>query len=151
MAKTAKNKRNKKSKIRVTALGLIVKDDLIFLSQGYDQVKQQIFYRALGGGVKFGETSIEALQREFQEEINAPLTNINYRGCIENIFIYNGEKGHELIQLYQCDFADPQFYEMDSLTFTEKEREKIALWLNIEDCKTGKHLILPENFLNFLK
>ena len=144
-------KKTKKPKIRVTALGLILKEDLIFLSQGYDQVKHQTFYRALGGGVKFGESSIDALQREFKEEINAELTNINYLGCIENIFVYNGEKGHEIIQLYQCDFVDPKFYEIDELTFEEKERKKTALWLNIEDCKMGKLLVLPEDFLNLLK
>lgn len=142
--------KTKKSKIRVTALGLIVKEDLIFLSQGYDQVKRQTFYRALGGGVKFGESSMEALQREFKEEIKADLTNINYIGCLENIFVYNGEKAHEIIQLYQCDFVDPKFYELDQLTFVEKDRTKTALWLNIEDCKTGKLLVLPEDFLTLL-
>ncbi len=49
--------------IRVLALGLIKKNERVFISQGYDPVKQQTFYRAMGGGVDFGETSLEALQR----------------------------------------------------------------------------------------
>lgn len=145
-----KVKISKKPKIRVTALGVIIDQDLIFLSQGYDQVKQQTFYRALGGGVKFWETSIEALKREFKEEINAEITNIKYLGCLENIFIYNGQKGHELIQLYQCDFVDQNFYKLDQLTFREKDREKTALWLKIEDCQIGKYLVLPEDFFNLV-
>ncbi|MGB6297386.1 MAG: NUDIX domain-containing protein, partial [Rivularia sp. (in: cyanobacteria)] len=67
----------KEGKIRVLALGLIRdQNNRIFLSEGYDPVKKDKFYRAMGGGVEFGETSKQALQREFQEEIQAEITNI---------------------------------------------------------------------------
>ncbi|NEQ41744.1 MAG: NUDIX domain-containing protein, partial [Okeania sp. SIO3I5] len=97
---------SKKNKIRVLALGLIRDGDRLFISQGYDSIKQETFYRVLGGGVNLGEYSRDALQREFKEEIEAELTNIKYLGCMENIFMFNGEERHELIQLYKCDFAD---------------------------------------------
>ena len=58
---------NKPGEIRVIVLGLIQDGDRLFVSEGYDPVKQQTFYRALGGGVDFGETSHAALQREFHE------------------------------------------------------------------------------------
>ena len=106
-------------KIRVIVLGLIRSGDRIFVSECEDPVKQDTFYRALGGGVEFGEHSIDALQREFQEEIQAELTNIKYLACLENFFVYNGKAGHELIQLYQCDFVDSKFYELDSLDFAD--------------------------------
>ena len=110
--------------IRVLALGLIKKDNRVFMSQGYDPVKQKTFYRAMGGGVDFGETSLEALEREFQEEIQAKLTNISYLGCLENLFTFNGKQGHELLQVYQCDFVDAKFYELESLVFAEGKRQK---------------------------
>ena len=81
---------HKPGEIRVLALGMIIDGDRIFISEGYDPVKQQTFYRAMGGGVDFGETSRDALQREFQEEIQAELTNIRYLGCLENLFVFNG-------------------------------------------------------------
>ena len=65
---------HKPGEIRILALGLIRDGDRIFISEGYDPGKQQTFYRVLGGGVDFGETSRDALQREFQEEIQAELT-----------------------------------------------------------------------------
>ena len=79
---------SKKNKIRVLALGLIRDGDRLFISQGYDSIKQETFYRVMGGGVDFGEYSRDALQREFKEEIEAELTNIKYLGCMENIFIH---------------------------------------------------------------
>jgi 8-oxo-dGTP pyrophosphatase MutT (NUDIX family) len=105
------------NQIRVLALGLIREGDRIFISEGYDPVKQQTFYRVMGGGVEFGETSYDALKREFQEEIQAELTNIKYLGCLENLFTFNGQPGHEIIQLYQCDFVDPKFYQLEQLVF----------------------------------
>lgn len=136
--------------IRVLALGLIKKDNRVFMSQGYDPVKQKTFYRAMGGGVDFGETSLEALEREFQEEIQAKLTNISYLGCLENLFTFNGKQGHELLQVYQCDFVDAKFYELESLVFAEGKRQKTALWVDIALFKSGELLLVPEPFLALL-
>jgi len=141
---------NPPKQIRVIVLGLIRDGDRVFLSEGYDPVKQETFYRALGGGVDFGETSYDALRREFQEELEAELTNIKYLGCIENLFIYNGQPGHEIIQLYQCDFADPKFYQLDQIEYSEQEHKGTALWLDIDQCKSGELRIVPEQFLAYL-
>jgi 8-oxo-dGTP pyrophosphatase MutT (NUDIX family) len=136
--------------IRVLALGLIKKGDRAFISQGYDPVKKTTFYRAMGGGVDFGETSLEALKREFQEEIAAQLTNISYLGCLENLFTFNGKQGHEILQVYQGDFVDAKFYELESLVFAEGDRQKTALWVDIARFKSGELLLVPEPFLEFL-
>ncbi|MEH2457067.1 NUDIX hydrolase [Nostoc sp.] len=142
---------NKVGEIRVIALGLIRHGDRIFLSEGYDPVKQETFYRALGGGVEFGETSRVALEREFQEEIQADLMNIRYLGCIENLFTFNGRQGHEIIQLYQCDFADYKFYQLESLVFSESQTHKHkALWIDISRFKSGELRLVPEVFFDYL-
>jgi len=141
---------HKIGEIRVLALGLIRSGDRIFISEGYDPVKQQTFYRALGGGVDFGETSLIALRREFQEEIQAELTNIRYLGCLENIFTFNDQPGHEILQIYQCDFVDQKFYQLEQLVFSEGDRQKTALWVNIERFKSGKLRLVPETFLEYL-
>ncbi len=138
------------NQIRVLALGLIRDGDRLFISEGYDPVKQQVFYRVMGGGVDFGETSYEALKREFQEEIQAELTNIQYLGCLENLFSFNGQQGHELLQLYQCDFVDQKFYQLEEMFFAEGERKKKALWVDINRFKSGELRIVPENFLDYV-
>ena len=152
--------------IRVLALGLIQQSDYgnrsasdygnrsasdrLFISQGYDAVKQDYFYRALGGGIDFGESSEVALHREFQEELQAEITNLKYLGCLENIFTFGGNSGHELIQLYRCDFVDPKFYQLESTTFMEGLREKTALWVEIDRLRSGELRLVPENFLDYL-
>jgi 8-oxo-dGTP pyrophosphatase MutT (NUDIX family) len=141
---------HKPGEIRVLALGLIRDGNRIFISEGYDPVKQQTFYRAMGGGVDFGETSIEALQREFQEEIQADLTNIKFLGCLENLFTFNGKPGHEILFVYQCDFADSKFYQLEQLVFAEGERKKRGLWVEINRFKSGELNLVPEEFLEYI-
>lgn len=142
---------HKSGEIRVIVLALIRDGERIFVSEGYDPTKQSNFYRALGGGVEFGEPSHVALEREFQEEIQADLTNIRYLSCIENLFIFNGKQGHEIIQLYQCDFADSKFYQIESLTFSETpERKHRALWIDIAKFKSGELRLVPEVFFDYL-
>lgn len=141
----------KEGEIRLIALGLIRNGaNQIFVSEGYDPVKQDTFYRAMGGGVDFGETSLEALKREFQEEIQAELKNIRYLGCLENLFTFNGKPGHEIIQLYECDFVDPKYYQLERQEFTEKDRKKVAVWVDINRCKSGELRLVPEQFLDYL-
>ncbi len=141
---------NYSNQIRVLVLGLIRDGDRTLLAEGYDPVKQQTFYRALGGGVDFGETSYDALQREFQEELQAELSNIKYLGCIENLFTYNGQPCHEIVQLYQCDFVDLKFYQLDQMEFTDTEQKHTAFWMDIKQCKSGELRIVPEQFLEYL-
>lgn len=141
---------HKPGEIRVLALGLIRDGDRIFISEGYDPGKQQTFYRVLGGGVDFGETSRDALQREFKEEIQAELTNIVYLGCIENLFTFNDQPGHEILFIYQCDFVDSKFYQLQQIDFAEGERKKCALWVEIERFKSGELRLVPEQFFDYL-
>ena len=142
---------SKPGKIRVITLGLIQDGDRLFVSEGLDRIQQDLFYRALGGGVDFGESSLEALHREFAEEIQAELTNVQYVGCLENRFIYEGSPGHEWIQLYRCDFADPKFYQLDSLMFQEHDGQPHrALWVPIEQFKQRDLRLVPEQCLDYL-
>jgi len=138
-------------RIRVKALGLIKDCDRIFVSGCDEPVKQKTFYRALGGSVEFGETSLAALQREFQEEIQAELTNIQHLACIESLFTYLGEPHHEIIQLYQADFVDPTFYQLEKLPFVDGDNPPgIAEWIHRDRFLSGELWLVPEACLNYL-
>ncbi len=135
-----------KPRIRPLALGLIKYQGHIFVSKGYDSIEKREFYRFLGGGIDFGETSIDALQREFQEEIQAELSNIRYLGCLENIFTCYGKLGHELIQLFQCDFVNPDFYHLDqTYTLVEGDSTHDALWISVQQVQVGVFNLVPKS------
>lgn len=138
-------------RIRVKALGLVMDHDRVFVAGSYEPVKQKTFYRALGGSIEFGESSLDALQREFREEIQAELTNIRYLGCLENRFIYLNQPQHEMIQLYQVDFVDPQFYMLEQLTFVDGNNPPaVAEWIHRDRFLSGELWLVPEECLRYL-
>lgn len=141
-----------KPRIRSIALGLIEHQGHVFVSQGYDTVKENAFYRFLGGGIDFGETSVEALKREFQEEIQAELTGIEYLTCLDNIFICNGQPGHELIQLFRCQFIDSRFYHLDqTYRLVEGKTIRDAIWIPAEQIHSGALNLVPENCHQYIR
>ncbi len=135
--------------IRPNALALIYKNGKIFCSSRVDKITNELFYRSLGGGIDFGEDSKNALIREFKEEFNAELTNIEFLTVIENIFEYNGSKGHEITFLYKADFADESLYQKEKMEILDKEGT-FAEWVSVEDIKSGKYPLYPVESIKFL-
>lgn len=88
------------SQIRNVALGVAVRDGHLLVIDELDSVRGQRFHRLVGGGIEFGETSEQALRREFHEELGADLRSAESLGVLENIFEYEGEPGHQIAHLY---------------------------------------------------
>lgn len=130
-------------KIRGLAVALIKKGNEVLVSPGHDDVKGTDFYRLLGGGIEFGETSLEALKREIREELNAELQNIKLLEVKENIFEYNGQTGHEIAFIYAAEFADAALYQKDSFEIIDGGEEFSAGWLRVDETNVDK--IFPGN------
>ncbi|MGB7086346.1 MAG: NUDIX domain-containing protein [Phormidesmis sp.] len=141
-----------KKRIRPIALGLIEHEGYLFVSKGKDSTTNQVFYRFLGGGIEFGETSEAALVREFEEEIGAELTGIEYLGCLDNIFTLHGKPGHELIQLFRARFVDDAFYQIDQ-TFRLIEGDRIdqAFWLDTQKVLSQACYLVPQSCLKYIE
>lgn len=91
---------DKFKEIRPIVLGIVKRYNKILVSEGYDKVKQEVFYRSIGGGIEFLENSKYVLKREFKEELDIDINVGEFLGISENIFIYNGKNAHELILFY---------------------------------------------------
>jgi 8-oxo-dGTP pyrophosphatase MutT (NUDIX family) len=122
----------------------IIKNDKgeILVSPGYDSLSGQHFYRLLGGGIEFGEKSIEALHREFKEELAAELINCRLLKVYENIFSFNGEEGHEICFIYQADFSDPALYQKKDLLILDSTEDGSVIWLDLKE--RGDRHIYPD-------
>jgi len=101
-----KKKKKKKPRIRPLALCVFRRDDKIFVSQGFDRLKDSTFFRPIGGAIEFGERGHETIVREVMEEIKAEVTDIHYLGTLENIFEHEGNPGHEIVLVYDGRFVD---------------------------------------------
>ena len=133
---------DKFKEIRPIALGLAIKNNKLLVSEGFDKVKNETFYRCLGGGIEFLEKSEEALKREFLEEINVDITVKDFLGISENIFTYQGKKAHELILFYSIEISDKNYQE--EYKVIDNHGETIAKWIDINEFK-NKNKILHSN------
>ena len=96
--------------IRPLALCVFHHEGRILVNEIHDPVKDQTFGRPLGGGIEFGETSAQAIEREIREELGLEITNLRLIGTLENIFTHLGTPGHEIVQVYDGTFVDRSAY-----------------------------------------
>ena len=142
----------KKGVIRPLAICIFKKSESILVAEGYDSVKKDYYYRPIGGGIQYGEKSLAALEREVHEEISAEIMNINYLGTIENIFTFDGELGHEIVVVYEAEFKDETFYDLDTFTGKEDDGSVFTLkWISINEFGSNKLRLVPDGLLGLIR
>jgi 8-oxo-dGTP pyrophosphatase MutT (NUDIX family) len=140
----------KKNKIRALAICIFRNGDKILVFEGYDPKKDQTFYRPLGGGIKFGERSDETVCREIKEELGEEVTNLCYLGTLENIFVFNGIPGHEIVQVYDGRLVNSKMYEQAEMSGAEADGDQFkALWKRLEEFNLQTPLY-PDGLLEML-
>jgi 8-oxo-dGTP pyrophosphatase MutT (NUDIX family) len=143
----------KKKRIRPLAICVFRNQDRILVNQGYDSVKDQYFYRPLGGGIEFGETSMDTVCRELMEELNVEVEreSLSYLGTAENIFTFLGKPHHEIILIYDGALKESELYDQAMIVGKEANGEEIrAVWKNITDFGDGKSILYPIGLLDML-
>ena len=138
----------KTKNIRILAGAIIRNNDKILVCPVKDKIKNEKFYRIIGGGVEFGEKIEEALRREIKEEINSNLENIKYLGFLENIFEFEGRQGHEIFFIYQADLSDKSLYGITEMKILDGNRGDSAVWVDITLLKNSK--FYPDGIENYI-
>ena len=143
----------KKKRIRPLAICVFRHNDRILVAEGYDSVRDEYFYRPLGGGIEFGETSVETVCRELMEEINVEvdMESLKYLGTVENIFHFNGTASHEIVLIYDGALKESGLYEQAVIAGKEANGEDIrAVWKNLDEFSEGKSILYPSGLIEML-
>jgi len=142
----------KQHAIRPIAICVFRRNDDIFVFEGYDNVKNETFYRPIGGGIEFGEYSRDAVVREVREEIGQDISRLRYLGTVENVFKCNDKPGHEIVMVYEGEFASPALYAVEAIEGEEDNGDKIkVLWMPLQHFRDGLSPLYPDGLLELLR
>ncbi|HVG00009.1 MAG TPA: NUDIX hydrolase [Chloroflexia bacterium] len=129
--------------IRTIAICLFSRNGGILVAEGVDAIKGETFYRPLGGGIEFGEHGRDTVVREIREELGTEVRpeSLSYLGTLENVFIYNGLPGHEIVLVYDGELADGSLYTQGAIDAQEDDGMPFrALWKPLVEFGPGAPL-----------
>ena len=88
--------------LNVRAAVVIIHNDKILVHRNINSNH----YALVGGRVELGEDSIATVKREIKEEMGKEIEIIGYISTIENFFIMNGKKYHEIEFVHLAEFKE---------------------------------------------
>ncbi|WP_322409123.1 tetratricopeptide repeat protein [Microbacterium invictum] len=94
-----------RDRVRVVAVGLLVRDGWVLAEEYAAGAGRPAFLRVPGGGVAFGENAAEAVRREFAEELQADVAEVELLAITENIYDAHGRRGHEIVHVFSLRSA----------------------------------------------
>ena len=94
-----------RERVRVIAVGLLVRDGWVLAEEYAARGGRPAFLRVPGGGVAFGETAAEAVEREYAEELQADVAEVRLLAVTENIYDADGRRGHEIVHVFSLRSA----------------------------------------------
>jgi len=140
------------NQIRPLSICVFRNKDRILVFEGYDPIKKQSFYRPLGGGIEFGEYGEEAVRREIMEELHTEIEDLSYLGMLENVFVFNGTPGHEIVMVYDGALINSGLYDQSVIAVIEANGEEVrAMWKNLDEFGVGKSILYPVGLLEMLR
>lgn len=135
-----------KNQIRPLAVAVVRRENKILALECFDSVKRQKFYRLIGGGIEFGEKAEVTVVREFQEELGLDIRVVRFLGCGENIFTYEGQKGHEIVFFFEAEFVSPEDYQKEICAKEKEFAKNRIVWIDPSDDLR----IYPEGLKNMI-
>lgn len=138
---------------RANTLGILRKGNAFLLEQQFVRHSKGVgpFYRPLGGTIELGETSVDALKREFKEEIDAEIRVGRYMDVLENIYALNKRVFHEISLVYEVEFMDSEQFQRESFEVTEGSKKTLAKWVSLGELALEETTLYPDGLLALLQ
>lgn len=107
-------------------------------------------YALPGGRIEVGENSEETVKREIFEEMGREIEIEGYVATIENFFVMEGKKYHELYFLYKGEFKNEEDRKIEYTLNNEEGNDYLHYeWLDLS--KIDEYNILPGCLKDILK
>lgn len=130
-------------KIRSSVCALIIKDNRVLTIKKRDE--DIVEYILPGGGQEFGETLLDALHREVQEEVGASIKNTKLLFVREYIgrnheHFERDSNLHIVNHIFSCEIDEENRYQL------EPDHDQVGIeWIKIEDLQ--KYNFYPKELM----
>ena len=114
-----------KINIRVYAIYLNEKNELMALDEGYAGEK---LIKLPGGGLEFGEGTIECLHREFAEELNLKIEVLEHFYTQEDFLVSRFRENEQLLTIYDT----VNILNLEDLNILDESIEKVK-WISLHE------------------
>ena len=114
-----------KINIRVYAIYLNEKNELMALDEGYAGEK---LIKLPGGGLEFGEGTIECLHREFAEELNLKIEVLEHFYTQEDFLVSRFRENEQLLTIYYT----VNILNLEDLKIIDESIEKVK-WISLHE------------------
>ena len=114
-----------KINIRVYAIYLNENNELMALDEGYAGEK---LVKLPGGGLEFGEGTLECLHREFAEELNLKIEIVDHFYTQEDFLVSKFRKNEQLLTIYY----QVNILNLDELEILDESIEKVK-WISLQE------------------
>ncbi len=138
------------ARIRPIAIGIIRLETRLLLMAVRADDGSLDGWRPLGGAIEFGERAVDALRREFREELGAEIAEPELLAVIENLYEHNGAPGHEIVFAFEARFADPATYHRERYDFTDAGMFNEGEWVETAEFRSHPELLFPAGLVNWL-
>jgi ADP-ribose pyrophosphatase YjhB (NUDIX family) len=137
--------------IRPIAAAVVRRGDRILVWEDHDPASGTVVSVPLAGGIEFGETGVQAIARELEEEIGATATAVRYLGLLEDVFDWAGQRRHELYLVYEVDLREHRVYEAEEVPVVEPDGTAyVARWRPLADFRGAARLV-PDGLLELIE
>ena len=107
-------------------------------------------YHLPGGRVEFGESSDKTVVREILEELGKEIEVTEYACTLENFFVYEGLKVHEIVFIHKAEFKLPEDKLIEDTMYNVEGRDELTYeWVKLDEI--DNYNVLPVILKDILK
>ncbi len=138
---------------RAAALCIVRHGTRVLVQECLDEERPVPYYRPVGGGIEYGEHSLDAARREVQEELSTDVSELRLLTIIENIYTNgSGQVAHQIAFIYEGVFTDRSLYEQPWLPGLEANGQVYrALWKELDEFDMEHAPLYPPGLLALLR
>lgn len=129
--------------IRNIALGLVVRDGFVLGEEYPARSGHDLFVRVPGGGIDYGERSIDAVRREFAEELAVEVTEARLLGVLESHFLRGERVGHEYAHVFAVTGPGLDRWPLDERRDV-LDSDTVAAWFPLDALAAGRPPLYPD-------